>query len=292
MMYVNLGSGLCIEIAGPVWLKGTTVDDVLAPTAARNAERTTLRRKVYVLLDPAAWPRSGLSPVNALLVGIIIASTLSAILETEPLVAQGHERAFAAAEMLFGIVFLIEYLARLWTAVESPHFGPGWRGRLRFARSPAAILDVLAIAPLFMVASASPMVLRLFRFLRIIRLAKLGRMSQAAHFLVEAVKSRRYELGLTAGLAVVVMIISATSLYWAEGEAQPGKFGSIPRALWWSLITLTTIGYGDVYPITPAGKVLSGITALAGIGLIALPTGIFAAAFSDIAQRARQDKRQ
>ncbi len=132
------------------------------------------------------------------------------------------------------------------------------------------------------------MALRLIRLIRILSLAKLGRLSSALRHLGDAILSRRYELLATLGLAVCLLVIGASALYWLEGALQPDKFGSIPRALWWSVITLTTIGYGDVYPITVAGKYVAGIVAVAGIGVIALPTGILAAAFSDAVQRSGQ----
>lgn len=123
--------------------------------------------------------------------------------------------------------------------------------------------------------------LRLLRLLRILRLAKLGRMSLAMRRLQQAVVSRRYELGLTVGLAFGLLIFGASALYFIEGELQPDKFGSIPRALWWAVETMTTIGYGDVYPKTAFGKIIAAFIAIAGIGLVAMPTGILAAAFSD-----------
>jgi voltage-gated potassium channel len=114
-------------------------------------------------------------------------------------------------------------------------------------------------------------------------------MSRAWRHVSTAVHSRRFELGLTLGMALVAMLVSATLLYWAEGEAQPDKFGSIPRSLWWSIVTLTTVGYGDVLPITPLGKFISAVVAIIGIGIIAMPAGIMAAAFSDAIQKHRSD---
>lgn len=100
-----------------------------------------------------------------------------------------------------------------------------------------------------------------------------------------AIHSRRYELGLTVGLALFLLVFGASALYWLESDLQPAKFGSVPRALWWAVITMTTIGYGDVYPITLGGKIVASLVAVAGIGLIAMPTGILAAAFSDAIQQ-------
>jgi voltage-gated potassium channel len=152
-------------------------------------------------------------------------------------------------------------------------------------------MDFLAIAPAILaLAGSETFVLRLFRLIRIVRLARLGRFSTAMQYMGEAMRSRSYELGLTIGIALLLVIFSATLLYLIEGEAQPTTFGSIPRAMWWAVVTLTTVGYGDAYPLSPLGKIIAGITALSGIGLIAMPTGILAAAFSDAVQKRKADK--
>jgi voltage-gated potassium channel len=118
-------------------------------------------------------------------------------------------------------------------------------------------------------------------------LAKLGKLSSAIQHLMQALADRRYELLVTVFLAGFLLLFGASALYWVEGTVQPDKFGSIPRALWWSIITLITVGYGDVSPITPLGKIFASIIAIAGIGLVAMPAGIMAAAFSDAMQKQR-----
>lgn len=255
-----------------------------APTLA-----VSLRRRAYEQLEPAERAR-GLSVANRLIVAAILLSALLAIVATEPLVQARFGSAIPAAEFGFGALFLTEYLVRLWVAADNARFGPGWRGRVRFAVSPGALIDLIAVVvTLAPFIAGNALALRMFRLLRILSLARLGRMSSAMRHLSEAVASRRYELLLTAVLAVAVMVLSAGALWAVEGDVQPDKFGSVPRALWWAVATLTTIGYGDVYPVTPLGKLFAGIVAIAGIGLISLPTGILAAAFSDAVQRDRED---
>lgn len=167
-----------------------------------------------------------------------------------------------------------------------PEFEHPFWGRIRYAVTPAAILDLMAILPvLVLVGGSDTLLLRLFRLARILRLARLGRFSEAIHNIVDAVKSRAYELLFSLGVAITALIISSSLLFLAEGDIQPEAFGSIPRSMWWSIATLTTVGYGDSYPITVVGRILAGITAVIGIGLIAMPTGILAAAMSDAYRR-------
>ncbi len=250
---------------------------------------SALRRRVYLALDPAARAAPGLSRTNRLLVMLILLAAASAVLDTEPTVVTGNERLFRLLEAGFGALFMIEYAARVWTAVENPKFARHRWGRVRFALTPAALVDLIAVVPaLLALGGGGTLVLRFFRILRMLRLAKVGRMSRAWRHVIDAVHSRRYELGLTVAFAAVAMLVSATALFWAEGEVQPDKFGSIPRALWWSVVTLTTVGYGDVFPVTALGKLLAAVVAVIGIGLIALPTGILAAAFSDAIQKQRE----
>jgi voltage-gated potassium channel len=249
----------------------------------------TLRREVYRQLEPTARKTRGLSITNLFLVGLILLGVLSAIIETEPLISGGRERMFDDLEELLGLIFLVEYCGRVWTAVENPRFAGERFPRLRYALTPIAIIDLLAILPaVFAFAGGPTLVLRFFRVLRMLRLAKLGRTSRAWQHIRDAVYDRRYEFGLILGLLAIALLISASLLYFAEADAQPDKFGSIPRAFWWAIVTLTTVGYGDVYPITPLGRFFAGIIAILGVTLIALPTGLFAASFTEAMQRHRE----
>ena len=250
----------------------------------------SFRKAVATELDPELKRTPGLSLTNRLLVGIIITAAAGAVVETEPAIAAGREWQFRSLEIAVGCIFLVEYLARLWIVPENPRHGRRRWARLRYSLSFPALIDLAAVVPILVpIGGGGSVFLRLVRIMRIIRLSKLCHLSRAWNDLVAAVHSRRYELWLTVSLAVILMLISSTLLYWAEGDVQPDKFGSIPRALWWSVVTLTTVGYGDVYPITPLGKLCSAIVSLIGIGLIALPTGILAAAFSEAVHRPKEN---
>jgi voltage-gated potassium channel len=241
------------------------------------------RAAVYRQLEPRAWDGRGLSPLNKVIVAIILLATVAGIVETEPAIYQRWHFVFDATELLFGVLFAVEYVARFWSVAEDRGRHSALRRRGRYLISPAALVDlaviVLTLVPVLGINAA---VLRLVRLLRIARLAKLGRTSTALRRLGRAVWLRRYELGLTLVIALGVLLVGATVLYWLEGEVQPEQFGSVPRSLWWAVTTLTTIGYGDAYPVTATGKVAASVLALASVGLIALPAGIMAGAMHEV----------
>lgn len=240
------------------------------------------RRWLYVNLNPAAWPKRGLSPLNRAIVTLITLAVVVAVIESEPTIHQGNVDVFLALEFVFGTIFLVEYVLRLWASAEDPDYGGGLSGYIRYALSLPALIDLLAVSTLFLTFFGNETaILRLVRLARILLLAKLGRYSTALRAIGHAVRSRRYELAMSAAVAAMLLLTSSTLLHIVEGGLQPEDFGSIPRAMWWSVATLTTVGYGDAVPVTPLGRIIAGLTAVTGIGLIAVPTGILAAAFGD-----------
>lgn len=249
------------------------------------------RRWLYVNLEPTARQRRGISLLNKMIGAVICLAVGLAVLQSEPTVFNGNEALFRAAELVFAVIFLLEYAARVWIAGENPDFGPTLRGRLRYMLTLPSLIDLVCLVSLFAtVVGSEGAVLRLFRLLRVIMLAKLGRYSSALHAIASAVHSRRYELAMSLAIAVMLLLVSSTLLYMFESEGQPEAFGSIPRAMWWSIATLTTVGYGDAIPHTVIGRILAGMTAITGIGLIAMPTGILAAAFSDALRKQREER--
>jgi len=246
----------------------------------------TARMRVYRQLHGADRP--GLTITQRLLAVAIVVSVGLAIVSTEPDLGAGVLEGIEAAELAFGVIFLAEYLLRVWACPENPEYaGPG--GRLRYVRRPVPIVDLLALLPFLVGAvGAESFVLRSIRVLRLVALSKLVRYSAAMRLVISSVWERRYELVFAVCLAGLAILISSSALYLIEGGHQPKAFGSIPRAMWWSVVTLTTVGYGDVFPVTPFGKFFAGLTALAGIGMIAMPTGILAACFSDGFAKARR----
>ena len=261
-------------------------------TAVEPQSATSLRYRLYEQLDPEARP-SGLSLLNKVIVTAIVGSVISAVLGTEPTLTQGYEGYWAAADGFILSFFVVEYVSRLWICIENPRWGPGLKGRLRYALAWPALIDLAALLPILLFSVGSEAyLLRLARLMRILQLARLGRLSSSMTLIATAISQRSMELWLSLGFAIFFVVVSSTCLFMLESATQPDAFGSIPRAMWWSVITLTTIGYGDVYPHTPLGKVFAALTAVSGVALVAMPAGILAAAFSDVlAERRRKDRK-
>jgi voltage-gated potassium channel len=277
-----------IERRGPITrrLVAYRLRSILSAVAPLASKATSIRRVLWRQLDQKAYGRDGLSSTNKIVVLVVVIASLIGIIGTEDTINDQWPELFDYSDIAFAWLFCFEYLVRLWAEGENPKYG-GILGRCRYALTPAAIIDLVAFLPVLIAPGSNLFLLRTFRLLRILRLARLGRFSLAVDRLSYAVRERREELLLSLMLAVPILVFSAATMYLLEGESNPEGFGSIPRALWWSVCTLTTVGYGDIYPHTVPGKICSGLTAILGIGLIAMPTGILAAAFSEAFQKAR-----
>ncbi|PRX32714.1 voltage-gated potassium channel [Meinhardsimonia xiamenensis] len=248
-------------------------------------EHHSLRHRVALALDPELRRRQGLSPANRVILGLILLSVVSGVLGTEPLVTQGRERLFFAIEAVLLVAFTVEYLARLWVAPEAR----GHPSRLRWMLRFDSLLDLAVILSMLLpFLGAESALLRLLRAFRLVQLARLGRYSRALSLVGETLRERRAELVISLAVTLGLMLLSSTLLFIFEGPHQPEAFGSIPRAMWWAVATLTTVGYGDVVPLTALGKFFAALTALTGVAVIALPTGIVAGAFAEAMERHRK----
>lgn len=229
----------------------------------------------------------GLTKTQRVVLVAIMVAVLLAIVGTEPALPTKVEDFIEAAEFAFGVLFAFEYCFRVWSIGALQEF-KGLRGRVRYMLKPMAVVDAVALVPFLVGAlGGESLLLRLIRVFRLAALSKALRYSRAMQIVMSAVYERRYELYFAVTLAGVMILLSSAALYVVEGDKQPEAFGSILRSMWWSVVTLTTVGYGDVVPVTVLGKIFAAMTAVAGIGMIAMPTGILAASFSEGFARAR-----
>ncbi|MDP1557135.1 MAG: ion transporter [Hyphomonas sp.] len=246
---------------------------------------------LYRQLVPEARA-SGISLMNLCIVGLVLLSFLFLALETEPTLSEQPvwARAFAVFNITVVSIFAAEYLARLWVAGIDPEFR-GLGGRVKYATRIYPIADLLAFLPeLILMIVGGGGALLVLRVLRLARLIKIARFIPAFDALGAALRRSSSQLLTSLAVALTLVYVSAVLLYFVEGVggAQQEAFASIPRAIWWAVATLTTVGYGDVYPITPLGRFFSAIIAIAGIGVVALPAGVFASAFSDELKERRE----
>ncbi|WP_275316908.1 ion transporter [Tenacibaculum bernardetii] len=221
---------------------------------------------------------------------LIILNVLSIILNSYKEVRTDYGKFLKYFEYFSVIIFSIEYILRLWTASEKYKKGTNFYKRIKFSFSTYGIIDLLAILPFYLplIFPFDLRVLRILRLFRLLRILKLGRLSKSLKTISSVLKETKSELSITLFVAFILLILSSSLMYYFENEVQPEKFENIGQAMWWSVATLTTVGYGDVYPITGVGKFLSAIIALIGIGFVALPTGILSSAFIERVQKNKE----
>jgi len=246
----------------------------------------TLRRRTYDFLELGSFGSRLATVFEMGMVFLIIANVIVVALETVPSLWQQYADFFVVFDNVSLSIFATEYFARVWASAEREVVAgdSAFMRRVRYIFSPLALLDLIVILPLFL----SPLLrfdLRQLRVFRLLRLLKLVRYSPALSSLGRVIVAERRALFATLLVMISLLFFSATLMYYVEGGVQPSKFGSIPDAFWWALATLTTVGYGDVVPITATGKIVAGCTMILGLGFYALPIGIIASGFSDEVHR-------
>jgi voltage-gated potassium channel len=250
------------------------------------------KQRVFQILEGAGEPDLVSKCVNAFIMVLILTNVAAIILETEASLYEVYSGYFYAFEVFSVAVFSIEYLLRLWSCTEKAEYARPVAGRLRYMTSIMALIDLLAIMPFYlpMFLPVNLRVLRLLRIFRIFRLLKIARYTNAIDTIARVIMDRKAELSITIFVGIILLIISSTLVYYAECEAQPDKFSSIISTMWWSIITLLTVGYGDVYPITPVGRFFGALTAVFGIAMFALPAGLISSGFMEELSRKKAAK--
>lgn len=242
---------------------------------------STARERLHHALEGDAGRAGVTAALDTLISSLIIANVFAVVLESFDVLALRYGAFFRWFELVSVIAFTIEYLLRVSVAdLRYPESRP-LLAAVRYIVSPVAIIDLAAILPFYL-----PLLIPLdLRALRIVRLAgvmrklRLNRYTSAITTMRTVIVKRREELGITFFLTGLTIVAAATLMYYVESPHQPEAFSNILTSIWWAVATLTTVGYGDIYPITPLGRVLAGIVAISGIGLVALPTGILGSSF-------------
>lgn len=247
----------------------------------------TFQKRLYEIIETAKDGDKASKIFDISLVCLILANILAVVLSTVESIQTEYSGFLYGFELVSVILFSIEYILRVWTAILKKKYRSPFTGRIKYITSPMAMIDLLAILPFYlpMLIPIDLRFLRALRLFRLLRLLKMGRYSNAMNIVGSILRRKKPELTITFVIILVLLIVTSSLMYYVENTAQPDKFGSIPETLWWSVCTLTSVGYGDAIPSTPLGKICGGFIALLGIGVFALPAGILASGFEEEMRR-------
>ncbi|PKI17410.1 ion transporter [Colwellia sp. 12G3] len=247
-----------------------------------KSKDTQIRQKIYQLIEGSVHKSSTAKAINWFFIILIIVNVIAIILESDKNIHATYLQEFALFELISVCVFSLEYLLRLWTCVESLRFKgcSKFTARVRYIFTPIALIDLLAIAPFF-IAMFFVIDLRYLRLIRVLRLLKLTHYFKSFNIFITVIKKELKSIAAAIMIMMFLIIIAACLMYTLESEAQPEVFGNILHSLWWAVVTMTTVGYGDVTPVTLLGKIVATFIMLIGVGLVALPAGMLAARFGD-----------
>ncbi len=239
------------------------------------------RKRIFETLEKGQGDDNLSKQFDIFIMFLIILNVLFVILETVEPIYRKYEAIFRYLEIISVAIFTIEYAGRIWTCTYFEKYKHPFRGRLKFIFSTVAIIDILAILPFYLPLffSMDGRFIRILRLFRLFRLFKMGRYSSAVNLIIRVVRKQKEELMITLIIVLVMLIFASGLMYYVEHQAQPEAFSSIPETMWWGVATLTTVGYGDVYPVTAIGRVVGAFIAILGIGVFALPAGIIASGF-------------
>jgi voltage-gated potassium channel len=249
-----------------------------------------LKAKIFGMLEPGDEDSKYFDP---LIMVLIVLNVAVVILETVDWLNASYGRLFRAFDLFSVAVFTVEYILRVWSCTENPKFKTPFSGRLHYLITPMAIVDLMAILPFYLPFIFPELrFVRAIRLFRLFRILKMVRYSDALKTFAEVLNLKKEELGVTFFATLILLVVASSMVYEAENEAQPEAFANIPDAMWWGVVTLTTVGYGDIYPVTPIGKIIGSFVVISGIGLFALPAGILASGFNEVLQRRKEKQRK
>ena len=240
-----------------------------------------MKSRIWEFLEPAKPGDTAGRAFDIFMLCLIFLNVIAFVVGTVHAVRVRWGRVLHVFEIVSVLVFSLEYVGRLWTCTASKAFAAPIKGRLRFIRRPMSVVDLLSVLPFYLpFLGVDFRVLRALRLFRIIRVVKVGRYYSSLQLIGKVFRQKKEELVLTTCLMMLLLLLSASTMYYCEHDAQPNAFSSIPATFWWAVSTLTTVGYGDVYPITPIGKLMGSVIAILGIGMFAFPPASSAPASS------------
>lgn len=240
------------------------------------------RSRIYALLHPLYSGSHTGRIVEIILMMLIVVNIVALILESVQELNARYGRTFWIIEVVSVAIFTIEYILRVWSAPENPKFAKPGTGRIKYMLSTTAMIDLLAILPFYLAYLPIDMrFIRIVRLFRLFRLLKIARYLKALKLIQDVLREKKEQIYLSIMFIGFLLIIVSTIMFYVENKAQPDAFSSIPASMWWGIETLTTVGYGDMLPITPFGRVLGGIISVLGIGLFALPAGILSSGLTE-----------
>lgn len=252
-----------------------------------------LRRKVWMIVDPPEGGNAASRAFSLSILSLIALNVAAVIVGSIPSVEAQYGSLLYGFEVFSVAVFTVEYLIRLWVSAERNGSSSATAARLKYVVSPMAIIDFLAILPFYLtLGGVDTRVVRVLRLFRVFRIAKVGRYYNALSLIRNVLAAKKEELLLSTFVMGLLLILASSFMYHFENAAQPEAFPSIPAAMWWAVAALTTVGYGDVYPITVVGKITGALMAILGIGMFALPTGILASGFVDEIEKTKGTDKQ
>ncbi len=257
----------------------------------RQKKRKSLQENIYYIFEYSDQ-RNILSLLDDLVITILTSISVSAfILETSPKFSDIYAEQLQLVEVLVTGFFTLEYLIRIWICTVNPKYHHPICGRFKYIITPLALIDFVAILPFYLqVLFPGLEFIKFTLLLRLFRLFKISRYSESLRTILKVIVLKKEELIATLLVVIFVLVFVSSLMFFAENEAQPEKFSSILETMWWGVVTLTTVGYGDVYPTTHLGKLLSAAVAFLGIGIFALPAGIIASGFAEEVQKRRVKK--
>lgn len=248
-----------------------------------------VRKRTWEIVEAAKAGDTASRVFDIAILALIFLNVMAVIIGSVQSVQERWGAFLDLFEIVSVIIFTVEYVARLWSCTVDPEYSGRIRGRVRHALRAMSIIDLLAILPFYLPFLGIDLrSLRVLRLLRILRVAKVGRYYSSLNLIKHVFQSKKEELVLTSALMAILLVVSSSVLYYCENAVQPDAFSSIPATMWWAVATLTTVGYGDMYPVTLMGKFCASIIAILGIGMFALPTGILGAGFVEAIQKKGQ----